>query len=123
MFLFFLKSYRSGILDFCGSNVVTKLNLNKEDSRICFVKFNNGEYPKEEFLNTGIETKHPNILKGVIVGKKSWGLWLNEWSKGISEGLFRLKDIIEEFDNQEIIIPEKLLDDFKNKIWDNKYKK
>lgn len=97
--------------------------MNSEDSRICYIKFNNGEYSKDEILNTGINTKHPNILKGVIVGKKSWGLWINEWSNGISEGLFRFQDIIEEFEIYNIVIPEQLLNDFKNKIWNKKYLK
>jgi len=34
---------------------------------------------------------HPNTLKGVIVGKKSWGLMLNEYTDGISDGLFTEK--------------------------------
>jgi len=59
---------------------------------------------------------HPNILKGVLIGKKSWGLWRNEWSDGISEGLFTKEEIIQQFKDCNIEIPESLLTDFHNTI-------
>ena len=46
------------------------------------------------------------FLKGVIIGKKGWGLWKNEWSKGISEYLFRIEDIVKEFTKYGITILE-----------------
>jgi hypothetical protein len=52
----------------------------------------------------------------VIIGKKSWGLFLNEWSDGIVEGSFTKKEIIKEFYENNIIIPESLLKDFENRI-------
>ena len=79
------------------------------------MNYENGMYNKTE-LFYGIKTSQPNILKGVIIGKKSWGLWKNEWSDGISEGLFKLKDITDEFTNRNIEIPESLMMDFKNTI-------
>ena len=120
MFSFFLKSYRVGILDFCGTEVKTNFDIDSKDSKFCFKSFENGVYSKEEILQ-GIKTKHPNILKGVIIGKKSWGLWKNEWSDGISEGLFTLNEILEEFKNYNINIPESLFQDFINTIHRKKY--
>lgn len=63
-----------------------------------------------------IITNQPNILKGVIVGKKSWGLHLKMWSEGIGDGEFRLKDIIEDFQMKNIEIPDQLLLDLQNNI-------
>ena len=86
------------------------------------MNFENGSYSKEEVFK-GIITSHPNILKGVIVGKKSWGLWKNEWSDGISECLFTIDEIIQEFTDKNIRIPESLLKDFENTIYRKKKKK
>lgn len=55
-------------------------------------------------------------MRGVIIGKKSWGLFLNEWSDGIVEGSFTKKEIIKEFEDNGISIPESLLKDFENRI-------
>lgn len=85
------------------------------EGKFCFKSFDNGVYSPQEIFE-GIETKHPNILKGVIIGKKSWGLWKNEWSEGISEGLFRQQEIIKEFTDHGIEIPESLMKDFDNTI-------
>ena len=120
MFSFFLKSYRCGILDFCGVEVITRYDKNSRDGKFCFKSFDNGVYSKEE-IHQGIKTKHSNILKGVIIGKKSWGLWKNEWSDGISEGLFTINEILEEFHKHNIKIPDSLFKDFLNTIL-RKYK-
>lgn len=122
MFSFFLKSYRIGILDFCGVEVKTRFDKNSKDCKFCFKSFDNGVYSKEEVYQ-GIKTRHPNILKGVIIGKKSWGLWKNEWSDGISEGLFTIEEILSEFRKNDIKIPEPLMTDFENTIRKKKYKK
>lgn len=116
---FFIESYRKGILDFCGSDVKVKFDRNSPDLRTCFFKYNDGEYTKDE-LYDGIPTKHPNLLRMYIIGKKSWGLWLNEWASGIAEWLFTLDEILEQFG--EIKIPESLLIDFKNRIHKKRYK-
>jgi hypothetical protein len=117
-------SYRSGLLNFCGTEIKTHFDIEEPDGKTCFKNFENGIYTKDEFFE-GIKTCHPNVLKGVIVGKKSWGLWRNEWSDGISECLFTLDEIIEQFTNENIVIPESLLNDLKNTIKRkkmNKYK-
>jgi len=118
MFSFFLKSYRCGILDFCGVEVTTKYDKNSRDGKFCFKSFDNGVYTKTQIYE-GIKTKHPNILKGVIIGKKSWGLWKNEWSQGISQGLFTVKEILDEFYQHNIQIPDPLKKDFLNTILKN----
>ena len=56
-------------------------------------------------------------MRGVIIGKKSWGLWIKEWSDGIIEGSFTKKEILSEFEKFNIEIPECLLDDFENVIY------
>jgi len=115
MFSFFLKSYRHKILDFCGSEVITIFDKTQRDGKFCFKSFDNGVYSKDQ-ISKGIKTKHPNVLKGVIVGKKGWGLWKNEWSDGISEGLFTKREIIDQFTECGIKIPESLMLDFDNTI-------
>ena len=107
-----MKSYRSGILDFCGSDISTQYDENGDEGKQCFMNFENGVY---KGLPT-IKTKHPNILKGVIVGKKSWGLWKNEWTDGIVEGSFSKKEILQQFTDNNIRIPESLMTDFNNTI-------
>ena len=61
-------------------------------------------------------SQHPNISKGVIIGKKSWGLWLNQWTDGIAEGCFTKQEILNEFEKHNIKIPESLLTDFNNRL-------
>ena len=70
--------------------------------------FNNG--------NKEIVTRHPKILKGVIIGKKSWGLHVKEWSLGIAEGNFTRHEILSTFDEKGIKIPEPLLKEFNNAV-------
>jgi hypothetical protein len=109
MFEFFLTMYRKQVLDFCGSEVKVNFDQDGSDGKVSFKEFENGVIKIHN-----LSSKHPNILKGVITGKKSWGLWINEWSDGIVEGSFRLKDILEEFGDTKI--PEPLMKDFYNTI-------
>jgi hypothetical protein len=53
----------------------------------------------------------------VIVGKKSWGLWCDQWGDGIAEGTFLKREIIEEFENKGIKIPDSLMKDFEDRIY------
>jgi len=112
MFTFFLQSYRCGILAFYGSKVEVTFDINGEEGKFCFRQFENGDM-KVDFL----KSKHSNILKGVVTGKKSWGLWVNEWGNGIVEGSFSKKEILDEFEKRKIEIPEPLLKDFENVIY------
>lgn len=111
MFTFFLKSYRSGLLDFCGSTVEVHSDPNGQDSKISFKLFENGLMKLDK-----LSSCHPNTLKGVIVGKKSWGLFLNEWTNGIIEGSFSEREILDEFKIRGIKIPDPLLTDWNNVI-------
>lgn len=112
IFSFFLKCYRSELLDFCGSIVETISDTNEIEGKNTFRKYDNGDYQNGK----PIITRHPNVVKAVIVGKKSWGLFINEWSDGIIEGSFTKKEILEEFSNRNINIPDSLLLDFENRI-------
>jgi len=112
IFCFFLKSYRNGILTFCGTEVIVKFNINKNDGKYSFRQFENGDIKKEN-----LESKHSNILKAVIIGKKSWGLWIKQWSQGIREGSFRKQEILNEFNKNNIKIPPPLLKEFENLIY------
>ena len=118
MFTFFLKSYRSGLLDFCGSNIEVSFDPNGQDSKVSFKLFENGIMKLDD-----LSSIHPNTLKGVIIGKKSWGLHVKMWSEGISDGDFRLCEITEDFDKRNIKIPEPLLNDLKNNIYKNVFNK
>lgn len=66
---------------------------------------------------------HPNIVKGVIVGKKAWGLWVDQWSDGIVEGTFFQREIEQDFEDKGIKIPMSLLKDFDNRIYRKRLKK
>lgn len=107
-----MESYRKGILLFCGEDVRVKFDVNGDDGKITIKKFENGEFKKTE-----ITSRHSNIVRGVIIGKKSWGLWSDEWSDGISQGLFTKKEILEGFEKRNIKVPEPFLIDLENKIY------
>lgn len=53
---------------------------------------------------------------GVMTGKRSWGLFLNEWSDGIVDCSFTEEEILNEFKSRGIEIPHSLLIDFYNRI-------
>lgn len=114
IFTFFLKSYRAGILTFCGS-IIDSINfdINEDDAKFCFRKFEAGHYNYNE-----IYTKHPNVLRAVIIGKKAWGLWVGEWVDGIVEWSFTKEEILEQFISKGINIPESF-----NKEFDNLFEK
>lgn len=112
MFIFFFRSCRRGPLDFCGSKVEVEFDPEGPDCKECFRLFEDGFYKGKT-----ITSRHPNITRTVIIGKKAWGLWKNEWSEGISEGTFTFGEILREFTDLDIEVPEPLLEDFHNTIW------
>lgn len=59
----------------------------------------------------------------MIIGKKSWGLFLDQWTDGISDGLFTKYEILDEFKNRDIIIPESFLLDFENRLYKKRQKR
>lgn len=50
------------------------------------------------------------------MGKKSWGLWLNTYAEGIVDWSFTKEEIIGEFIDNGIKIPESLMKDFDNRV-------
>lgn len=119
MFTFFLQGYRKGLFSFCGSIVVTDFDVNGDEGKFCFRRLENGEYKPGEIP----KTRHSNILKGVISGKKGWGLWVDQWSEGIVDWTFTEEEILNEFKKKGIKIPEPLLKDFYNRIDKKKRKR
>ena len=118
MFNFFLTCYRKGILTFCGVQVNVEFDLNGNEGKLVFRQYDNGQYQQGKTISS----RHPNIVKGVITGKKSWGLFLNQWTDGIAEGVFTKYEILDEFTQRGITIPEPLLNDFNNRLWKKRIK-
>ena len=118
IFDFYLKIYRTGIITFCGSEVKVKFDINSKEGKFTFREYDNGVYKGKEIIS-----KHPNIVEGVIIGKKGWGLWVNTWSDGIVDWCFTEEEILNEFKNKNIEIPSSLLKDFQNRIDKKKHKR
>lgn len=118
IFNFFLISYRKNILTFCGSKIDVIYDPNGDKGKFTFRKFDNGE-----FKNKPIVTRHPNIVEGVIIGKKSWGLFLNEWTDGIVDWTFTLEEIEKVFSDHNIKVPDPLWKDFLNVLERKKRKR
>jgi hypothetical protein len=110
-YLFFLKSYRTGILTFCGEDVVVENDINGVCSKEGFRLFDDGYFKVKK-----ITSRQPNILRAVIIGKKSWGLWLDQWSQGIAEWSFSKQEIVQVFSDKGIKIPDSFMLDFDNRI-------
>lgn len=108
-----MKVNRTGLITFCGSNVEVQFDIDGPSGKETFKFFEDGKYSKTSI----IKTKHPNIVKSVITGKKGWGLWRKQWSEGIREGSFLKQDIFDEFSSRGIIIPESFLQEFLNSIY------
>jgi hypothetical protein len=68
-------------------------------------------------------SRHPNILKAVIEGKKSWGLWLDQWTDGIVDWSFTEEEILSQFKEKCIVIPESFIRDFQNTLDRKKLKR
>lgn len=102
--------YRKDLITFCGSKVNVEFDVNGEDGKMCFLNVDNGVYGRGDT----IKTRHPNILKGVLVSKRGWGLWLDQWTGGINEWCFTKEEILNEFKIRNIEIPEPHLKEFEN---------
>lgn len=113
IFSLFLKMNRSGIITFCGEGIKIVYDINGPNGKDCFINFENGVYKQGKT----IVTKHPNLVKSVLIGKKGWGLWMKEWSQGIRQGLFTKREILEEFEKKNITLPESFLQEFNNLIY------
>jgi len=117
MFDFYLKVYRSGLIIFCGVGVEVDSDINGSDGKFGFREYDNGRFK----FKTPI-TRHPNILRGVITGKKGWGLWVEQWSQGIVDWSFTKEEILKEFTDRDIEIPEPLMKEW-DKLIERKKKK
>lgn len=117
VFNFFLMSYRHGILTFTGSLIEIKYNKDSQDSKESFRMFEDGQ-----FKGKTIETRHPNILFAVISGKKSWGLWVDQWTDGIVDFTFTKQEILSQFEEKGIKIPFPFMKEFDNMVWRKKLK-
>ena len=117
-FKFFYEVYRKDIITFCGSAINVEFDINEPSAKETFKNFENGKYKLVEV----IKTRHPNIVKAVLTGKKGWGLWRDEWAKGIWEGSFLKAEILDEFSSRNVTIPESFMTEFKQSIYKNYYK-
>ena len=118
MFKFYFEINRKGIITFCGDRTDIYFNPNGRDAKFTFREYDNGR-----FKNKKIYCKHNNILKSVLIGKKGWGLHVKMWSEGISECNFTLDEILKQFKDKNIKIPESLLIEFENSIFKHKQEK
>lgn len=104
MFNFYLKVYRSGLITFCGVQVDVDMDVNGSDGKFGFREYDNGRFKHSTPIS-----RHPNILRAVIIGKKGWGLWVEQWSQGIIDWTFTKEEILEEFTSRGIEVPEPLI--------------
>lgn len=118
MFEFYLKVYRTGLITFCGEKFKVEFDVNGGEGKFSFREYDNGRFKERNPV-----TRHPNILYGVIVGKKGWGLWVKAWCEGIVECSFTKEDILQEFTDRSIEIPEPLMIEWDNLIQKLKYEK
>jgi hypothetical protein len=105
-------SYRKGILVFCGENVEVEFDPNGVSCKEGFRMYDDGHFKNGKI----IKSRHPNLLRSVIIGKKSWGLWLNQWTDGIVDWSFTRQEILNIFNEKQIIIPDSFLKDFDNRL-------
>lgn len=104
MFDFYLSVYRSDLISFCGVGVEIDFDVNASDGKFGFREYDNGRFKHKTPI-----TRHPNILRGIIIGKKGWGLWCEQWSQGIVDCTFTKEEILSDFNKHNITIPEPLM--------------
>lgn len=111
IFNFFLNSYRRGLLTFGTEFVDVRHQLGGLSGRETFRRFEDGQYKKNPPV-----TRHVNIVHGVIVAKKSWGLHVKMWTEGIVDCDFTIDEIVKSFEDKGIKIPEVLLKGLINEV-------
>lgn len=123
MFNFFFDITRKDITTFCGSDVESKnkieFDINGDEAKFCFRKIENGQYQKGEI----IKTRHPNILRTVLIGKSGWGLWRDQYTDGIVDWTFTREEIMNIFSEKRIKIPEPLIKEFDDFLEKKKMKR
>ena len=102
-FMFFFRLSRRGLISFCGERIVIEsTNDPKLTAKHCFRLFEDGRYT----MGRVIQCRQPNILRHVLMGKKGFSLWCNQWAEGVGQGLFSREEILFEFDLRSVVIPE-----------------
>ena len=84
------------------------------DSKEFYRLYENGQYKNLE--QSLITSRHNNVSTAVLISKSSWGLHVDMWSDGIVEWCFTVEEILEQFEQKNIKIPDSLLTDFYNRI-------
>lgn len=112
MFSFFLLLNRSGLIQFCGTKTEIYFDVSGKSAKECFRLYEDGFYKGGK----KIVTRHPNILKSVLIGKKGIGLWFDQWSDGIVDWSFTKEEILSEFEIRGIDIPDSFKTEFDNLI-------
>jgi len=110
--------HRSGLITFCGVKVQVNFDVDGSDGKFGFREYDNGRFKGKTPVS-----RHPNILRSVIIGKKGWGLLVSEWSSGIGSGLFTKYEFFELFKKCDIEIPDSLLNEFNNSVWRERFKR
>lgn len=75
------------------------------------------------FKHGKLYSRHPNLLRSVIIGKKGWGLWVDEWTNGIVDWTFTREEIMSNFEEFNIKVPESFIKDFDNVLEKKKKKR
>jgi hypothetical protein len=108
----------NGLLTFCGSDLDLDFNfvfdINGLEGKNVFRQYENGQFSHSN-TKVDIPTRHTNIVRGVLMGKKSWGLHVNMWIEGICEGTLRIQEITEDFESRGLKIPDSLISDLRNR--------
>ena len=113
LFNFFLNSYRKGLLNFAGVDVDVDVIFNSEGGTAKEIM---RWYETGAFSDKPIVSRQNNILRGVIIGKKSFGLHVKMWSEGIADGDFAIREILDVFNDRGIKMPDSLLAGFENEV-------
>lgn len=111
MFSFFFLVNRKNLISFCGSIIDIEFDVNGVSGKECFRLYEDGHYKNRKII-----TKHPNLVKSILIGKKGWGLWLDQWTDGIVDWSFTKEEILSDFEKLNIEIPESFMKDFDNTI-------
>lgn len=116
-FNLYLALNRSGVIMFCGSKTEVTYSKSGPSAKKVFMLYENGNYKNGK----PVETKHPNLVKAVLVAKKGWGLWVDEWSSGIAEGLFTKQEIMDFFGNSGVLLSDAFQKELNDSIRRKKY--
>ncbi|NBO22909.1 hypothetical protein EBU94_06195, partial [bacterium] len=106
---FYANVYRN-LSDFSGDIISFEYDEKSKDALALFMDYENGLLKGENV----IKTKHPNILRSLVLGKKAWGLQANEWIDGIAQCLFLRSETIQ---SVGFNIPKSFTQDFENRLY------